>query len=93
MEISYVAISSGSLIGTTGPEDTPSTHLIQHRAAFCPLPLPQEDQACNDVRWDYVKVSEKLSKQVGDFRVGILQNPEREGLRIRNLGRVRKGRS
>lgn len=53
----------------------PSTHLIQHRAALRPLPLTQEDQARDDVRWDDVKVSEKLREKVGDLRVGVLRNP------------------
>jgi len=47
--------------------------------------LAQQNQACNDVRRDDVKVSEELSEKVGDFRVCILQNPQREGLRRKSL--------
>lgn len=43
------------------------THLIQHGIALGPLPLPEQHQACDDVGWHDVKISEKLGKEVGDF--------------------------
>ena len=48
------------------------THLVQHRVALGPLPLPEQHQARNDVGRHDVEVSEKLGEEVGDFRVGIL---------------------
>jgi hypothetical protein len=49
-----------------------SAHLVQHRVALGSLPLPEQHQASNDVRRHDVKVPEKFSKEVGNFRVGIL---------------------
>lgn len=54
------------------PGEGPGAHLVQHGIAFGPLSLPKQHQASNDVRWHNVQVPEKFSKEVGDFRVGIL---------------------
>ena len=68
-------------------------HLVQHGIALGPLPLPEQHQASDDVRWHDVQVSEKLGKEVGDFRVGVLCGPGRRrgavaGSRREDRGRV-----
>lgn len=42
-------------------------YLIQHRIAFGSLPLPEQHQASNDVGGHDVEVTEKFSKEVGNF--------------------------
>lgn len=42
-------------------------YLIQHRIAFGSLPLPKQHQASNDVGGHDVEVTEKFSKEVGNF--------------------------
>lgn len=42
-------------------------HLIQHGVSLGPLPLPEQHEASDDVRGHNVKVSKKLSKEVGNF--------------------------
>lgn len=42
-------------------------YLVQHRIAFGSLPLPKQHQASNDVGGHDVEVTEKFSKEVGDF--------------------------
>lgn len=54
------------------PGEGPGTHLVQHGIALGPLSLPEQHQASDDVRRHDVQVPEKLRKEVGDFRVGIL---------------------
>lgn len=43
------------------------TYLIQHRIALGSLPLPKQHQASNDVGGHDVEVTEKFSKEVGNF--------------------------
>lgn len=54
------------------PGEGLGAHLVQHGVALGPLPLPEQHQAGDDVGRHDVEVSEKLSEEVGDFRVGIL---------------------
>lgn len=61
--------------GKSEAEGDAPTHLVQHGVALRPLPLPQENQPRDDVGRDDVEVSEELSEQVGDLRVGVLQKP------------------
>ena len=42
-------------------------YLVQHRIAFGSLPLSKQHQASNDVGGHDVEVTEKFSKEVGDF--------------------------
>lgn len=50
-----------------GPQVARDTHLIQHRIAFGSLPLSKQHQASNDVGGHDVEVTEKFSKEVGNF--------------------------
>lgn len=51
--------------GPTG--ELVGAYLIQHRIALGSLPLPKQHQASNDVGGHYVEVTEKFSKEVGNF--------------------------
>lgn len=46
---------------------TGGTYLIQHRITLGSLPLPKQHQASNDVGGHDVEVTEKFSKEVGNF--------------------------
>ena len=63
--------------GQSGDVTRVWAHLVQHGIALGPLPLPEQHQAGDDVRRHNVQVSEKLGKEVGDFRVGVLHGPGR----------------
>lgn len=51
--------------GPTG--ELVGAYLIQHRIALGSLPLPKQHQASNDVGGHDVEVTEKFSKEVGNF--------------------------
>lgn len=57
--------ATGPAAGGTG--EPVGAYLIQHRIAFGSLPLPEQHQASNDVGGHDVEVTEKFSKEVGDF--------------------------